>query len=140
MQENTRALSDEITAVSDTIRLGVTKTGQGEGSQWWADVYYLAENILGPLGTAVIAEEDSADDTHEDYEAGLVAALVGVLDLLDQSHHVQLWRCHASLLSRLFLVMSEIIAQPAIRSEWVSLRVALVNSLTTTIQLIGNSL
>ena len=92
----------------------------------------------GPLGLAVIAEEDHVDlEDGSSRHAGLVAALLGLLDLLDQEHHKLLWRSQPSQLGRLFLVLTEVLARPAVPSEWVSLKLALINTVASTVQMVG---
>ena len=88
----------------------------------------------GPLGLAVIAEEDDGDESPEN--AGLVVALLGLLDLLDEEHHKLLWRSQPSQLGRLFLVLTEVLARPAVPSEWVSLKLSLVNTIASTVQMV----
>ena len=88
----------------------------------------------GPLGLAVIAEEDHGDESPAN--AGLVVALLGLLDLLDEEHHKLLWRSQPSQLGRLFLVLTEVLARPAVPSEWVSLKLSLVNTIASTVQMV----
>eukprot|EP00092_Neocalanus_flemingeri_P009289 GFUD01009995.1.p1 GENE.GFUD01009995.1~~GFUD01009995.1.p1 ORF type:complete len:1824 (+),score=321.37 GFUD01009995.1:199-5472(+) len=109
-------------------------------SPFFREASTLAEKCIGPLGIAIVAEQELSDDPDNLKPASLIAALMGILELLSHEHHSHIWREDSGLLGRLFTVLSEIVSKPAFPSEWMSLSLAVAVTLSSTIQLTGNCL
>jgi len=100
----------------------------------------LAEKCIGPLGIAIVAEQELSDTEDDLKPASLIAALMGILELLSPENHSHIWQEDSGLLGRLFAVLSEIVSKPALPSEWMSFSLAIAVTVSSTIQMTGNCL
>ena len=132
-----RELAEAIGLVLEVVKL--LKSG-GDTED---DVITLAEKCIGPLGVAIVAEQELGDETEEQelIPASLVTALLGILELLSPSHHLRLWRTDSSLLSRLLTVLSEVMARPScLPMDWLPLRLAAAIAISSALQMAGDCL
>ena len=130
---------EAIGLILEVVRLlKAEETREEEG--WGQDVVTLAEKCIGPLGIAIVVEQELTEKEEDPRPASLITALMGILELLSPNHHHQLWRADPGLLSRLFTVLSEVMAKPAFPSDWMSLRLAVAVTVSTSLQQAGNCL
>ena len=100
----------------EVVRLLKAEKGRDEEG-WGQDVVTLGEKCIGPLGIAIVVEQEVAEHEEDLGPASLISALMGILELLTPSHHHQLWRADPGLLSRLFTVLSEVMARSPFPAE-----------------------
>jgi len=130
---------EAIGLIRDVIQqLKADKAREEEG--WSQDVITLAEKCIGPLGVAIVVEQELVEQEEEHGPASLITTLMGILELLTPKHHHQLWRADPGLLSRLFTVLSEVMARPPFPAEWMSLRLAMAVTVSSSLQQAGNCL
>ena len=113
---------------------------RSKSSPFFRETSILAEKCIGPLGIAIVAEQELADTVDDLKPASLITALMGILELVTQEHHSLIWREDSGLLARLFAVLAEIVAKPAFPSEWMSLSLAIAVTVSSTIQMSGTCL
>ena len=132
-------IPEAIGLILEVVRLLRAEEARAEEG-WGQDVITLAEKCIGPLGVAIVVAQEQADQEEDLGPASLISALMGILELLTPGHHHQLWRADPLLLSRLFTVLSEVMARPAFPAEWMSLRLAVAVTVSSALQQAGNCL
>ena len=123
----------------EVVELLRAEKTRGESSPWWREVNTLATACLGPVGVAVVAEQEEEEQA-AGHQAGLTTALMGILELVTPEHHISMWRHDSGDLGRLLAVLSEVVSRTNYPLEWFSMRLAVAETLSAAARATGDCL
>ena len=81
--------------VLDIVEMLQLDTDRSRASVMYRSTCLLAENVIMPLGVAIIAEQEVTNDTTQTSDltgARLTVALIGILELVNLTDHNVLWQ------------------------------------------------
>ena len=129
LREETRLAADIIIDILVMLKLEEDKT---RTSVFHRCLALLAECCIGPLGVAIVAEQELS--TSEDLQTvRLTTCLLGILELLIMVDQTSIWH-DTGVLGKLFPVLTEILSRPTFPTEWSSYSASLLLTVQQTIK------
>ena len=135
-REETTLAADIILDILVRLKLEEDKS---RTSVFHRSVELLAESsIVGPLGVAIVAEQEVGGSQENLEGVRLTTCLVGILELVTvvevevEGHSV--WQSDTAMLGKLFTVLAEILARPSFPSDWSSYSASFLLTVQQTIE------
>ena len=117
----------------DMLELLRAEEDRSRTSVMYRTVSLLAEMILNPLGVAIIAEQETVQDSESSEEMTIVRLTACFLDILELVNVLEpglLWQSDPG---KLFTVLTELLTHPSFPPEWAAFSLSLVSTVHLTI-------
>ena len=129
LREETQLAADIIIDILVMLKLEEDKS---RTSVFHRSLALLAESCIGPLGVAIVAEQELS--TTEDLQTvRLTTCLLGILELLTMVDQTSLWH-DTGLLGKLFMVLTEVLSRPTFPTDWVNYSASLLLTVQQTLR------